>query len=118
MQRETKKGVTVMRNAAFSIRKYLKSRIAVFLVSIMLLVTMLLSVIFIAAEFEHDCTGDDCPICACIYQCQKSLSLLSTGCTAVFSFTISYVCVTFLIKVIECIFRSVTLITQKVRLND
>lgn len=29
------------------------------------------SLLFIAKEAHHDCTGEDCPVCACIHQADK-----------------------------------------------
>ena len=107
-----------MQRTLFIIRRQLKSRIAVFLSSLLLLVTMLSAVLLIAAEAEHDCTGDDCPICACIRQCETCLSVLSGGCTGAFSFIAFGTFVIFIAKAAKDTFKSTTLVTQKVRLND
>lgn len=107
-----------MQRIQFIIKKYLKSRIFVFFISILLLFAMFSSVLLIAANAEHDCTGDDCPICACIHQCESCLSLLSGGCAAVFSFVIINDYIVLLIKTAADKSKTITLITQKVRLND
>ena len=38
-----------------------------------LLVIVLLSVLFLAAEADHDCAGADCPICAYMQACANTL---------------------------------------------
>ena len=40
---------------------------------LMLLVFVLFSAFCIAAEADHDCCGEDCPICACIQMCENTL---------------------------------------------
>ncbi|MBO5560155.1 MAG: hypothetical protein J6A07_00730 [Firmicutes bacterium] len=102
----------------FIVNKYIKSRKTVFFASIMLLAAILLSTLLVAAEADHDCEGDGCPVCACIHQCENCLSLLSGGCAAVFSFVFFYDFVIFIKNAAADILESVTLITQKVRLND
>ena len=42
--------------------------------AILFLAIMLFSSFYIAAEADHDCTGEDCPICAVIHQCENTLS--------------------------------------------
>ena len=40
---------------------------------------VLISSFFVAAETNHDCTGEDCPVCACIHQAEQNLKNLGTG---------------------------------------
>lgn len=40
---------------------------------------LILSVAYIAAEANHDCAGDDCPVCVCIEQCLNNLRTLGTA---------------------------------------
>ena len=37
------------------------------------------SLLFIAKEAHHDCTGEDCPVCACIHQAEQTLKQIGTG---------------------------------------
>lgn len=46
---------------------------------LMMLAVMLFSAFYIAAETGHDCTGEACPICACIRQCESALHQISGG---------------------------------------
>ena len=54
-------------------------RSAAFLLGVLLLSVMLLSAAFLAAEADHDCTGEDCPVCACMQLCERTLHNLSDG---------------------------------------
>ncbi|MCD8376783.1 MAG: hypothetical protein LUD69_07545 [Oscillospiraceae bacterium] len=40
---------------------------------------LLFSVFYIAAEAGHDCTGEGCPICACIQRLEQAAQRLGTG---------------------------------------
>ena len=46
--------------------------ISCFLAALFVLV-MLSSLVFIVLEAEHDCTGEDCPICYQIHVCERTL---------------------------------------------
>jgi hypothetical protein len=52
--------------------------IAVFL-SAFLLVTVALAVFYIAEEADHHCSGDGCPICVCLQQCETIVQTLYGG---------------------------------------
>lgn len=41
------------------------------------LAVMLASVFYLAAEADHDCTGQDCPVCAQIGACENTLKILA-----------------------------------------
>lgn len=78
----------------------------------------IVSVAYIAAEADHDCTGDDCPVCACVVQCLTNLRLLGAAAeTQTESFSVEKF---FVPKILICVRPTVpvTLINQKVRLDD
>lgn len=50
-----------------------KSRVLAILLAAAVLFVMLSSVLFIAIEADHDCAGDDCPICCQISVCEHTL---------------------------------------------
>ncbi|MCR4946734.1 MAG: hypothetical protein K5929_07330 [Lachnospiraceae bacterium] len=54
-------------------------RITAGIIGILMFFIMLLSAFFIAAEVGHDCTGEDCPVCACIRQCENTLRNMGDG---------------------------------------
>ena len=54
-----------------------RNRIAALLLAVTILVIMLYSAVFVAAEADHDCVGEGCPICYQIDACQNTLKSLS-----------------------------------------
>lgn len=44
-----------------------------------MLFVVLFSAIFVATESLHDCTGDECPICTILHQCENNLNQLGDG---------------------------------------
>ena len=48
-----------------------KKRIIAILLAATVLFVMLYSALFIAAEADHDCVGENCPICYQINVCQR-----------------------------------------------
>ena len=49
------------------------------MIVLLLFFALLFSVHLVAAETDHDCTGEDCPICAVIHQCENTLRSLDPG---------------------------------------
>ncbi len=93
-------------------------RIAAGIMGIMMLFIMLFSAFYIAAEADHDCTGEDCPICACIQQCENTLHQISGGITsqAVIIIPIVFMLISAFPYAV-CFLRE-TLVSRKVRLNN
>lgn len=50
-----------------------RQRPAAFLLAAALLFTALLCTVYLAREVRHQCSGADCPICACMRQCENQL---------------------------------------------
>ncbi len=78
----------------------------------------LFSVIFIAVEGDHDCTGEDCPICMEIQACIQTLQTLGTALSSfILLATVIYISV---IRTANSYQRSAlhTLVTLKVKLTD
>ncbi len=95
-----------------------KQRTLAFIICMAMIATALFSMLFIVKESGHDCTGKDCPVCACIHQAARTLKLLGTGdagrALPVLDF-FSAVAAFFLAPLfVPC----ATLIDQKVRLNN
>jgi len=93
-------------------------RVTASLASLFLVAFVLLSCAFIAMEAGHDCEGEDCPVCACIVQCENVLRQMGgafiAACFAVF--LISQI----LLEVCPAadFFRRDSLVNLRVRLND
>ena len=68
-----------------------KKRILTALLAIAVFFVMLCSVLYIAAEADHDCIGENCPICQYIVNCQNILSNLSLAAgAALFTAALAY----------------------------
>ena len=60
-----------------------KKRTLALVLSAMLCVLVMFSVFFVAAENNHDCTGENCPICYQINMCESTVKSISAGPAAV-----------------------------------
>lgn len=79
---------------------------------------MLFSAFYMTAEADHDCIGEDCPICYQISICENTLkTLMFVAAAAVFSAALTYLCFA-LAKQQEKSLRHCTLITLKVKLSN
>lgn len=95
-----------------------KQKTQAFLICTALIIVTLFSVLFIVKEAGHDCTGENCPVCACIRQAEQNLKQVGTGRieAAVYPPVMAQS-----VLALVCVFLTVpctTLISQKVRLND
>ena len=95
-----------------------KNRITAVFLAVMVLIVMLGSAFFIAAEADHDCVGKGCPVCCQINICQNTLRNLSLAvCAAAFAAAFTHtLCRN--ISVCTNITASHTLISLKVKLSD
>lgn len=95
-----------------------KNKIVAVLLAVTVLVVMLYSGLFIAAETDHDCVGEGCPICYQINACQNALKNLSLAvCAAVFTAAFTYtLCRT--VSACADVNSSYTLVSLKVKLSD
>ena len=79
---------------------------------------ILCSMVYIAAEADHDCVGDGCAICAQISICRNTLKDLMTAvCAAVFAAAFIYI----LCRIASVCTDSVqfsSLVSLKVKLSD
>lgn len=90
-------------------------RIRAAITAVIFLAAIIISVSFIAAEADHECTGDFCCICACIQNCGKFLGTagalsVSSALTALIYVFLRSKCIE---KIIPSLFNPVSL---KVRL--
>lgn len=88
------------------------------IMAFMMLLVMLFSAFFIVSHTDHDCTGEDCPICACISGCENILYgsgdssiLLAAGILPVVLLVTSIV-------FSYCVVISGTPVSAKVRMNN
>ena len=93
-------------------------RTAAGVMGIMMLVIVLLSALCIAAEADHDCTGEDCLICACVQRCENTLCGIGEGKSSQSSALVPVLCVLILAALFVAELPQETLVSGKIRLND
>ena len=104
--------------AMYDSRKSMNRRIASGLMAFILLVIMLFSAFYIAAETDHVCTGEDCPICACIAQCENILYQLGDGITVQLAVIVPIIFMLVVAFLFASDFARETPVSRKVRLNN
>lgn len=93
-----------------------KNRIVAVLLAVMFFIVVLYSAAFVAAEADHDCVGENCPICYQISVCENALKNLSLAvCAAVFAAALTY---TLCRSITACadVIANYTLVSLKVKL--
>lgn len=94
-----------------------KRGVAILLAATVLLV-MLYSALFIAAEADHDCVGENCPICYQIDVCHNMLENFSLAiCPAVFAAAFTYILCRSISTHTDYA-QSYTLVSLKVKLSN
>ena len=95
-----------------------KKRIISLVVAAAVFFVMLCSALFIAAEADHECVGENCPICYQINVCRNTLKNLSLAvCAAAFAAALSYTLCRG-VSVCTDYAQSYTLVSLKVKLSD
>ena len=95
-----------------------KKRIISLVVAVAVIFVMLYSALYIAAEANHDCVGENCPICYQISVCEHTLKNLSLAvCAVAFAAAFTY---TLCRSISACadVAPSYTLVSLKVKLTD
>ncbi len=88
------------------------------IMGLMMLVIVLFSSFYVAAEADHDCTGEDCQVCVILHQCENILRRAGEA-AAVLSAAV--LPVLFTILAVLCLAAAVlqeTPVSQKVRMNN
>ena len=88
------------------------------LICVLFLVVTFASLFYIVKEENHKCTGEDCPICACVHQAEQNLKNLGTGLTADFSTILVVLSAILVICGHSENLCFTSLVSQKVRLNN
>ena len=65
--------------------KLMKRKTIVFLTALAVCAAILLSLCFVAAEADHDCQGENCPVCLAIGACAAVLSAAVLSAAALLS---------------------------------
>ncbi len=88
------------------------------ILGILLLLTVLLSSFYVSTEIHHHCSGEDCPVCACVQQCENLLHRIGDGSAAALALVIPVCCLFVVMLFAVNRLGRETLVTQKIRLND
>ena len=57
-------------------------RTMIFAIVFIMIFISVASLFYIFSETKHECSGENCPVCACIHQAQQALRNLSSGAAA------------------------------------
>ncbi len=95
-----------------------QKRITAIILGLMVLVGMLFSAFYVVAEADHDCAGEDCPICAGLQQCENTLHQIGDG--LAFQLAVIVLIVFLFVSVCRSALRFPleTPVSRKVRLNQ
>ena len=66
-------------------RKNDSNQILVAIMSAVMIISIIISVLFLVHETNHDCTGEDCPICAMMEIVSNNLESMGVGMAVVFA---------------------------------
>ena len=95
-----------------------RKRAGALLLCIGLILVLSVSIIFIAHETDHDCCGEDCPICDFMRQCENTLRGFSEGiaqpAVVMLPVLIALLAAEFFVSFLS----SETLVSRKIRLNN
>ncbi len=84
----------------------------------MLVFSLLFSTVYIAVESDHDCSGEDCPICFSLVQCEEISRLFKF--TVILLIPLIYLCVSSIehINKPDNNFSAITPVSLKIQLNN
>lgn len=95
-----------------------RTRHLALLICLCFIFVFLFSLTYITVEANHDCTGENCPICACIHSAERTLQQMGSG--VMLSFLVISSLITILSSFISRlpIFPCTTPVSQKIRMNN
>lgn len=95
-----------------------RNRVLTVLFAAMVLFVMLFSEFYIAVEADHDCTGEDCPVCCQITICENTLKSVGQAVIAVTLAAFVCVLMIFLPSFAKKTAYNTSLVTLKVKLSN
>ncbi len=111
------KGDGIMPHRIKALLKNLKTKLIIFIVTIIFIATIILSVFYEAYEFNHICNDADCPVCECIHQAEAILRTISSGHLAIMMIAVT-TNIIFSSTFTKPILAYATPVSFKIRLND
>ena len=79
-----------------------KKRLVAVVMAAIIFIVVMASLLVVAHEADHDCIGENCPICTVIALCQNTLKMLS-GVTVAIVAILAYFCFKAVCSVFSCI---------------
>ena len=95
-----------------------KKRMLSVAICILFLVVTFASLFYIIKEENHNCTGEDCPICAQIHEAEQTLRNLDTGTFPHAAVNPALILFAWVAAGPVFLVSCTSLVSQKVRLND
>ncbi len=98
-------------------RNRISAKIAA-LLGLLVVLSLLLSAAFIAREAGHKCTGEDCPICAVVAQCENTIRRIGSGLIPILIAAVAAVSALQAPGIYISMATARTPVSRKVRLNN
>ena len=95
-----------------------KKKMIAILASLIIMISAFSSVLFVAVEANHKCSGQDCPICVSMHEAEETIRNLGMAVAGGLIFVILPALLLLAVFVELHLVPVYTLITQKVRLNN
>ncbi len=95
-----------------------KRRMTAGIIGSVMLVLVFFSAFYIAVEISHDCSGEDCPVCACMELCKNNLSRIGSGQLIRFLLSFKAILILFTVLNFLYIFSETSLVSFRIRLDD
>lgn len=95
-----------------------KKRKLTLFVCLLFLVFVFLSGIYAVREVKHECTGNDCPVCACLHGIGQTLKQLGTGALRLAAFMPMLCTGIVLVTLVDLLLSIRTPVSQKIRMNN
>ena len=92
-------------------------RIAATLMAAAVLFFVMFSAFLIVHEADHDCSGDDCPVCMLIQLCEDNIRQLGSGAPVSAAGVLVFLTLTMPVFTAFSV-RIPTLVSRKIRLNN
>ncbi len=84
----------------------------------MLLIGVLFSSFYIATEHDHNCQGEDCPICHTVALCENFMSQVGAGIAILAAVLFTALLLENVAHIFSVVLVSPTPVTRKIRLNN
>ena len=88
------------------------------IIAVMVLLIVLLSAFCLGHDAGHDCSGEDCPICDFMRQCENTLRGFGEGIAQPAVVLLPFIPVLFVAGLFASFVSSETLVSRKIRLNN